>query len=560
MLSKEQMEKRQSGWIEPNSQESDYLNQRREMLFLSLQQIFLRSTSILTCLQWMQPPVSSNSNLKSERKYLKAVKYSQDQGHLDIVPEKIFIIEIERFLKILQYDNKEITLKILFEICSQMRCHIQQGRQEYVLYDKFFAYLHHHFNTQQDYVYLSEQSRSFLRKQKLEKSSNRVNELGIRRIGLITGECSQHSQLSDIYYNSYTNLNLVKPNELANYKFQGFQINQKHLNAIYGDPSNNLKLYLRAFPINNLQQDDIIIKETQIINQHQFTSNKSLTSQHQQTNEDEELLRIEYEIEVDQNEQEFQGGVELNFNSFLPNTQVQYQVYSVNSEVVAGIKISFPQERLSFPLITFPCIEPQEGHYDCHTFTFRPISNILGIEIEKYEQMGISLIKNFIFLAQDHKDTPLMEYKFDFTKNEKMEDLISLHDWIIPYFNDDFRQVKFIMYTNFYYLNIEVAKHIYIEDKLKKINLVIGNMFPQLDIVENKKQLIKPYVFEIYTIGTGRIQHRDNFNRYIFLQLESWDKIDQFNEVMQTLIDNILIFIWGSGGPQSIQKMETQVK
>ena len=34
------------------------------------------------------------------------------------------------------------------------------------------------------------------------------------------------------------------------------------------------------------------------------------------------------------------------------------------------------------------------------------------------------------------------------------------------------------MYTNFYYLNIGVAKHTYIEDKLKKINLVIGNMFP----------------------------------------------------------------------------------
>lgn len=74
-----------------------------------------------------------------------------------MVSDRIYIIEIERFLKLLHYDNKEITLKILYELAINMKCHVQRGTQEYVLYDKFFAYLHHHFQVNTDYVHLSEQ-------------------------------------------------------------------------------------------------------------------------------------------------------------------------------------------------------------------------------------------------------------------------------------------------------------------------------------------------------------------------------------------------------------------
>lgn len=82
------------------------------------------------------------SVLPRDQIYLKAVSGAQANGEVGLVPELIYIIEIERFLKVLQYSHKEITLKILFELAMGMNCLIQ-GKQEYVLYDKFFAYLYH---------------------------------------------------------------------------------------------------------------------------------------------------------------------------------------------------------------------------------------------------------------------------------------------------------------------------------------------------------------------------------------------------------------------------------
>lgn len=71
----------------------------------------------------------------------------------------------------------------------------------------------------------------------------------------------------------------------------------------------------------------------------------------------------------------------------------------MNSECVAGIKISFPEENASYPLVSFPCVEPSEG-FDCHTFMFKPLSSIKGFQIERMElPNNVRLIRNFSLLV-----------------------------------------------------------------------------------------------------------------------------------------------------------------
>lgn len=183
-------------------------------------------------------------------------------------------------------------------------------------------------------------------------------------------------------------------------------------------------------------------------------------SVHQQTQPIEDAtFRVEYEAS-NLNDFDFEGGLELNFSNFNPDTTVLYQVFSVNSECVAGVKISFPLEQSSLPLIEFPCITPQSGTYDCHSFWFRPLKNIKGFQLEKvFIQPQYRFIKNFVLLVADSrtsKESMLQEYRFEFQKDQQMGDVLNLHDQMMPYFNEDWRRVAFPIHFNFEYSRLDI--------------------------------------------------------------------------------------------------------
>ncbi|CAD8065945.1 unnamed protein product [Paramecium sonneborni] len=618
-------------------QKSAYLTQFKEMLFLSLQQIYLRTSQILTVLQWMQPPIICNSTKKRDQQYLKIIQYAQQTRQLGIVPEQIYIIEIERLLKVIQNDNKEITLKILYELCVSMNC-IIRGKQEFVLYDKFFAYLYHQFNSGSDFVLQSIQQREYIKKSKEEQRLSKLNQHGLRRVGQIStlknefyleeqqsdgissnpqlltidsnlklpnsrlqsGKLSQQVQNAELamqdlqkeikdYYNMYAEYfydsvkNLIQfkgGNESLNYKFLGLKFSMKDiltLNAVYQHEEFATKLYLHPYqlvPLLNEKQNTLTKyltyqsmlnnnnnKEDQVENLQEFLrqspplspqqSNINIKTEtiHQQTHSNEDI-RVEYEDGI-QNEYDNEFDVLLDFTLFDPQTTVQYQVYSVNSECVAGIKITFPEEQSSFRLIQFPCIEPQEGGYDCHTYQFKPLSNIKGCQVELIQMTPSKrFIKNFIFLVQDSENAldqnKLKYFKFDFQKNQEMGDIQNLHDQIMPYFNDDWRKSKFPLYVNFLFSHLPQAQQIQIEAQLKKITYAINTMFPYIEYLENKKKLINPNVFEMYVQELGRYKNRDQYQRTVFIQIENWQQILQ-DRIIDNILDNIIIFIWNGG-------------
>ncbi|CAD8173942.1 unnamed protein product [Paramecium octaurelia] len=617
-------------------QKSPYLTQFKEMLFASLQQIYLRTSLILTVLQWMQPPILCNSQKMRDQQYLKIIQYAQQTRQLGIVPEQIYIIEIERLLKVLQNDNKEISLKILYELCVAMNC-IIRGKQEFVLYDKFFAYLYHQFNSGYDFVQQSIQQREYLKKQKEEQRLGKLNQHGLRRVGqisvlknefyleeqqsegisnipqvltidsqlklpnsrVLSGKLAQQIQSAEVaiqdlqkevkdYYNMYAEYfydsvkNLIQfkgGNESLNYKFLGLKFNMKQMlsiNAIYQNEENGTKLYLRQYQLvsglnekqnsltnyltyqsmfnNNNKEDQVenlqeFLRQSPPLSPHQSNIHIKTETVHQQTHSNEDI-RVECE-DGNQNEYENECGVLLDFTLFDPQTTVQYQVYSVNSECIAGIKISFPEEQSSFRLIEFPCIEPQEGGYDCHTYQFKPLSNIKGCQVELVQMTpSRRFIKNFILLVQD-SDNPqdpnkLKFLKFDFQKNQEMGDIQNLHDQIMPYFNDDWRRARFPLYVNFLYNHLPQAQQQLIETKLKKITFAINSMFPYVEYLENKKKLINPNVFEMYVQELGRYKNRDQYQRTVFIQIENWQQIQQ-ERIIDNILDNIIIFIWNGG-------------
>jgi hypothetical protein len=98
-----------------------------------------------------------------------------------MLPPLIYIIEIDRLLRVLQFDHREITLKILFELCTAMGCLIRADK-EYILYDRFFYILHSHFKP--DEPEAATNQRELERRIKSELL-NQQNTQGLRKVGVI---------------------------------------------------------------------------------------------------------------------------------------------------------------------------------------------------------------------------------------------------------------------------------------------------------------------------------------------------------------------------------------
>lgn len=68
----------------------------------------------------------------------------------------------------------------------------------------------------------------------------------------------------------------------------------------------------------------------------------------------------EYEVELNEIDPDVVAFanevIEVDFSQFGFGSALLWEVYSVNCELVSGLKLSFPDEGVELPLMKFPCI------------------------------------------------------------------------------------------------------------------------------------------------------------------------------------------------------------